>query len=55
MSCARFLKGKDELGAGVAINHKGEAGFGTVLGGVLSFTLSLFMFVFVCIQLFGFF
>ena len=35
--CAAFWKGQDQLGHGVVINYRKEAGFGTILGGLCSF------------------
>ena len=38
-----FLKNQDQLGSGISLNYRGESGFGTILGGCLSLSLSLFI------------
>ena len=50
--CSNFLKGQDGLGSGVALNYRGSAQFGTMLGGCVSLFASMFFGVFVIVQLF---
>ena len=47
-----FLRDQDQLGSKVNFNYKGKAGFGTMLGGALSFLLSLFVVLFLSSQTF---
>jgi len=48
-----FLKGQDQLGAGVSLNFKGSSQFGTILGGCLSLLTSIFFAFFVIIQVYA--
>ena len=50
--CSNFLKGQDGLGSGVALNYRGSAQFGTMLGGCVSLVTGLFFATFVICQLF---
>ena len=35
---------------GISLNYRGDSGFGTILGGCLSLSLSLFIFTFMTLQ-----
>ena len=54
-SLATWLSEQDQLGSRVEIGYKGKVGYGTVCGGFISLTLTLFTFSFTAIQMFGFF
>ena len=51
-----FLKDQDQLGAGVSLNYRSNASFGTILGGVLSVITTLFFTAFtgLCIYTWAF-
>ena len=53
--CSTFLKGQDGLGSGVALNYRGSAQFGTMLGGCVSLITGMFFGIFVIFQMFTFF
>jgi len=38
------------MGSGISLNYRGDSGFGTILGGCLSLTLSLFVAAFMSLQ-----
>ena len=48
-----FLKRRDELGSPVILHYKEENGFGTCLGGCISFLLTIFMTSFVTFQIYA--
>ena len=48
-----FFRRQDKLGSGVKINYKGNAGYGTILGGIFSLLVSLFFTVFISAQVYG--
>ena len=50
--CSNFLKGHDALGSGVALNYRGSAQFGTMLGGCVSLITGIFFGVFIICQVF---
>jgi len=52
-ACAGFFKRQDQLGSTVNLHHKGESGFGTILGGCLSMLATLFFTLFIFVQLYG--
>ena len=47
-----FFKRNDKLSSGVTLNHRGRAGFGTMLGGCLSMLTWLIFLVFTGLQLY---
>ena len=50
--CISFFKNNDKLGSGVSLNYRGDSGFGTILGGILSLIGTLFFTMFIGIQLY---
>ena len=48
-----FLKGQDQMGSGISLNYRGDSGYGTILGGCLSLSLSLFIAAFSLMQAFA--
>ena len=42
-----FFKAKDDMGSGISLNYRGEATYGTILGGCLSMALTLYIAAFI--------
>lgn len=55
MSCYKFFRRQDQLGSTVNLNYKGEAAYGTFVGGCCSTIATLFFAFFTIVQLMGFF
>ena len=50
-ACVRFCRRQDVLGSNVNFHYKGEAAYGTVCGGILSFIATTFFAVFTLAQI----
>ena len=50
---AGFFKGQDQLGSSVSLNYRGNASFGTVLGGICSLLATLFFSAFILVQMYA--
>ena len=44
-----FLKDNDQMGSQVQFNFRGGAGFGTIIGGILSLLISFFFSIFILV------
>ena len=51
--CNSFFKNNDQLGSGVSLNYRGESGFGTILGGLLSLIVTVFFTMFIGLQIYS--
>jgi len=51
--CILFFKNNDQLGSGVSLNYRGESGFGTILGGLLSLIVTVFFTMFIGLQMYS--